>query len=78
VCSAWVQVTAIPQGSCAHASADALNLWSVQNKQDYAQLYGYEFHLSAHDVALAVKVSFTCLSYMDRRSNIWICILAMQ
>ena len=51
-------MTAIPQDSCAHASADALNLWSVQNKQDYAQLHGYEFHLSAHDVALAVKVTF--------------------
>jgi hypothetical protein len=52
-----VQVTAIPQGSCAHAAADALNVWSVQNKQDYAQLYGYEFHLSAHDVATGVKVT---------------------
>jgi hypothetical protein len=59
-------VTAIPQGSCAHASADALNLWSVQNKQDYAQLNGYEFHLSAHDVALAVKVTFNLPALCDQ------------
>jgi hypothetical protein len=51
-----LQVTAIPPNACAHPSADALNVWSVTNKQDYAHLHGHEFHLSSHNIDPTVKV----------------------
>lgn len=50
-----LQVTAIPPNTCAHPAADALNVWSVTNKQDYAHLHGHEFHLSAHNIDPTVK-----------------------
>lgn len=56
-----LQVTAIPPNTCAHPAADALNVWSVLNKQDYAHLHGHEFHLSSHNIDPTVKVC--------RRSN---------
>jgi hypothetical protein len=51
-----LQVTAIPPNTCAHPAADALNVWSVLNKQDYAHLHGHEFHLSSHNIDPTVKV----------------------
>lgn len=50
------QVTAIPPSPCAFAVADALNVRSVANKQDYAALHGHEFHLSSHNIDPTVKV----------------------
>ena len=51
-----LQVTAIPPNTCAHPAADALNVWSVLNKQDYAHLHGHESHLSSHNIDPTVKV----------------------